>query len=288
MTERAGARAVVASAEVSALLPAWAEPFRHERVDTLSLVGSPIQPGSVAWLESRGAGVTIAIVDSGIEGSHPSVGGRLVRSVRVEMDHDEPVVLDDEPVDVVGHGTACAGIIHSIVPEAELVSVRVLGRKNTTKGIAFARGLDWVVEQRIPIANLSLSSRSEELFAGFHDLVDQAYFANTVLVCAASNHPGQQSYPSLFASVLSVAAHDGTDPMTWYYNPRPPVEFGARGVDVPVAWRGGATITATGNSFAAPHIAGLVGRIRATYPTATPFEVKSLLAAAAANPRAVA
>ena len=49
-------------------------------------------------------------------------------------------------------------------------------------------------------------------------------------------------------------------------------------------WRGGSTITGTGNSFATPHIAGLVTRIRATYPTATPFEVKALLAAGAADP----
>jgi subtilisin family serine protease len=267
------------------LLPAWAEPFRREHLQELRRQASPALAGDRSWLDSRGAGVTVAIVDSGVEGSHPAVGGKLVRSVRVEMEEDEPVVLDDEPVDVVGHGTACAGIIHALAPEADLVSVRVLGRKNTTKGIAFARGLDWVVEQRIPIANLSLSSRSEELFGGFHDLVDQAYFANTLLVCAASNHPGQQSYPSLFASVLSVAAHDDADPMTWFYNVHPPVEFGARGVDVPVAWRDGASITATGNSFAAPHIAGLAARVRATWPEATPFEVKSLLAAGAANAR---
>jgi subtilisin family serine protease len=281
--------------EASVLLPAWAEPFRHEHLGGLTRpsplamaaagVGADAGAATAAWLGSTGAGVTVAVVDSGIEGDHPAVGGRLVRSVRVEMDGDEPVVLDDDPVDVVGHGTACAGIIHALAPEADLVSVRVLGRRNTTKGIAFARGLDWVVEQGIAVANLSLSSRSEELFAGFHDLVDSAYFAGTMLVCAASNHPGQASYPSLFASVFSVAAHDGSDPLTWFYNPRPPVEFGARGVDVPVAWRGGASITATGNSFASPHIAGLVARVRATYPNATAFEVKTLLAASAANAR---
>jgi subtilisin family serine protease len=232
-----------------------------------------------------GKGVTVAIVDSGVEGDHPAVGGRLIASVRVEMDdEDEPVVIDDDAIDVVGHGTACAGVIHALAPGADLVSVRVLGKKNTAKGIAFARGLHWVVEQGIGIANLSLSSESEELFAEFHELADQAYFENTVLVCAASNTPGRSSYPSLFSSVISVAAHDSPDSLTWYYNPRPPVEFGARGVDVPVAWRGGASIVGTGNSFATPHIAGLVARIRGTYPAATPFEVKTLLAAAAATP----
>jgi subtilisin family serine protease len=264
-------------------LPAWSEPFRHERLGELERqrVSETHAP---EWLRSRGDGVTVAIVDSGVEGDHPAVGGRLVASVRVELDDDEPIVVDDDAVDIVGHGTACAGIIHALAPDAELISVRVLGKKNTAKGMAFARGLDWVVEQRIGVANLSLSSGSDELYAAFHELADQAYFANTVLVCAASNRPGRSSYPSLFSSVISVAAHDSPDPLTWYYNPRPPVEFGARGVDVPVAWRGRASIVGTGNSFATPHIAGLVARIRGTYPAATPFEVKTLLAAAAATP----
>jgi subtilisin family serine protease len=240
-----------------------------------------------SWLESRGAGVVVAIVDSGVEADHPAIGGRLVQSVSVDLSGDEPRVIEDpDRLDVVGHGTACAGIIHALVPEAELVSVRVLGPDNRGKGLAFAHGLDWVIGERIPVANLSLSSHSEDLFATFHDLADQAYFANTVLVCSASNHPGESSYPSLFSSVLSVAAHDIPDPLTWFYNPQPPVEFGAWGVEVPVAWRGGSTIVATGNSFATPHIAALVTRMRATFPTATPFEVKSLLAATASIPSA--
>lgn len=263
--------------------PAWSEPFDAD--SRAGLVRS--RPFDLLtehpWLESRGAGTTVAILDSGVEADHPAVGGKLVRSVRVEIDGEAGEVVDDDPIDVVGHGTACAGIIHALVPEADLVSVRVLGRNNRGKGLAFAYGLDWVIQERICVANLSLSSRSEDLYASFHDLVDQAYFANTLLVCAASNTPGQASYPSLFSSVVSVAAHDIPDPLTWFYNPRPPVEFGAWGVEVPVAWRGGARMFATGNSFATPHVAGLVAKIRASYPDATPFEVKSLLAAGASG-----
>jgi len=252
--------------------PAWSEPFEVERRPALHRT-PPFQPISDRdWRDSKGAGVTVAVIDSGIEGDHPAVGGRLVRSVRVEMDGDDAAVVDDEQMDVVGHGTACAGIIHALAPEADLVSVRVLGRNNRGKGIAFAHGLDWVIRQGIQVVNLSLSSRSEDLYASFHDLVDQAYFANTLLICAASNTPGQTSYPSLFSSVISVAAHDIADPEAVLYNPHPPVEFGAWGVDVTVAWRDGSSIVGTGNSFATPHVAGLVARIRATFPTATPFE----------------
>jgi subtilisin family serine protease len=223
----------------------------------------------------------VAIIDSGVDGAHPAVGGRLVASVKVEPGEAGPVVVEDpERLDVVGHGTACAGIIHALAPAADLVSVRVLGPDNRGKGAVFATGLEWAIEHGATVVNLSLSSRSEALMAAFHDLADRAYFANVLLVCAANNVPGP-SYPSLFASVVSVAAHDVPDAWTWYYNPRPPVEFGARGVDVEVAWRDGGRIVATGNSFAAPHVAGLAALIRAKHPGASPFEVKAMLAATA-------
>jgi subtilisin family serine protease len=189
----------------------------------------------------------------------------------------------DEPVDAVGHGTACAGIIVGLAPRVTLLSMRVLGADNRGKGIAFATGLRWAIEQGASVVNLSLSSRSEALFATLHELVDRAYFANVLLVCAANNI-AVASYPSLFASVVSVAAHDVRDPGVWFYNPRPPVEFGAYGLDVEVAWKDGGRIVATGNSFAAPHIAAYAARIRAAHPDATPFEVKAILAATATPP----
>ncbi|HEX3428521.1 MAG TPA: S8 family serine peptidase, partial [Candidatus Limnocylindrales bacterium] len=98
-------------------------------------------------------------------------------------------------------------------------------------------------------------------------------------ICSASNTPGQPSYPSLFSSVVSVASHDIPDPWTYFYNPAPPVEFGAWGVNVPVAWQGGAQVTASGNSFAAPHIAALAALIKSKHPQLTTFELKAVLAA---------
>ena len=157
------------------------------------------------------------------------------------------------------------------------MSVRVLGPDNRGKGAASRPAWSGRSTQGARVINLSLSSKSEALFAVFHELADEAYFANVLLVSAANNVPGP-SYPSLFAAVVSVAAHDVADPWTWFYNPRPPVEFGAYGLDVDVAWKDGGRIVATGNSFAAPHVAGLATLIRSRYPNATPFEVKTILA----------
>lgn len=267
-----------------AILPAWSEPFTTDhRADLLRLapLGVAVVDREWAFGGSNGSGVKVAIIDSGVERDHPAVGGRLVRSVRVDLGGDEPVVLDDpEAADVVGHGTACAGIVHGLAPAAEIVSVRVLGPDNKGKGAAFAAGLEWAIDQGADVVNLSLSSKSDAMFAVFHELADAAYFANVLLVSAANNVPGP-SYPSLFAAVVSVAAHDVPDSWTWFYNPAPPVEFGAYGLDVDVAWRDGGRILATGNSFAAPHVAGLAALIRAKHPGIAPFEVKAVLAATA-------
>ena len=147
----------------------------------------------LAFGGSDGTGVTVAIIDSGVDGSHPAVGGRLVASVRVEPRDDGPEVLaDPEMIDVVGHGTACAGIVHELAPGADLVSVRVLGPDNRGKGAIFAAGLEWAIERGAAVVNLSLSSRSEALMGIFHDLADRAYFANVLLVCAANNVPGPE------------------------------------------------------------------------------------------------
>jgi subtilisin family serine protease len=235
--------------------------------------------------DSDGRGVTVAIIDSGVEIDHPALGGRVVRSLRVDPGGSAPRVVDDPGgTDLVGHGTACAGIIHDIAPAAALVSIRVLGADNRAGGPAFAAALEWAIEERFGVINLSLSSRSEAMAERFHELADRAYFANTLLVAAANNVVGA-SYPSLFAAVVSVAAHDAGDPDTWFYNPDPPVEFGAHGLDVDVAWRGGTRIRATGNSFAAPHLAGRAALIRSRHPDASPFEVKAMLAATASEPK---
>ncbi len=268
---------------MSSVLPAWSEPFAEDRRAALARQ-MPFADIDRGWAfgDGSGAGVVVAVVDSGIEGGHPAVGGMLRQSVRVELDGDDARIVPDEPIDAVGHGTACAGIVHGLAPAATLLSVRVLGADNRGKGLAFAAGLDWAVGQGASVINLSLSSRSESMYGTLHDLADRAYFANALLVCAANN-VAVASYPSLFSSVVSVAAHDVRDPEAWFYNPRPPVEFGAYGLDVDVAWKDGGRIVATGNSFAAPHIAGLAARIRSAHPAVSPFEVKTILAATASS-----
>jgi subtilisin family serine protease len=92
-----------------------------------------------------------------------------------------------------------------------------------------------------------------------------------------------ESFPWRFSSVLSVGSHELDRADAFFYNPSPPVEFFARGVDVEVAWTGGSTVRSTGNSFATPHMTGLCALIRAKHPELTPFQVKSVLYLTADN-----
>jgi subtilisin len=267
----------------SSELPAWSEPFTNRRRELRRPVRVKGVTREWAWGGATGAGVRVGIIDSGLENAHPKLRGRVVENVTVEMTDDGPTVVPDGEVDMFGHGTACGDIILSMAPDVALVSIRVLGADLRGKGTAFAAGLEWAIEQGIEVCNLSLSSKSESLYPVFHDLADRAYFQSIALISAANNVPAP-SYPSLFSSVFSVAAHAEPDPWRIYYNPAPPVEFGAWGVDVPIAWKDGGSTVATGNSFAAPHVAGLVALILSKHPGLSPFEVKAILASVADNP----
>ena len=264
-------------------LPAWSAAFAEPELSGVEAL--PLADAREwAFAGSTGAGVAVAVVDSGIDPGHPLVGA-VTRSVAVEAAPDDPDgyrVTEVPHEDVVGHGTACAGIIRTLAPDVELHSIRVLGSNLKGRGLLFAGGVEWAVRQGLAVANLSLSSKSEAMFATLHDVADQAYFGGTLLVSAANNQPGP-TYPSQFASVVSVAAMPGDDPWALAYNPRPPVEFGARGIDVEVAWTGGETIVATGNSFAAPHVAGMAAVLLAKHPSLTPFQVKAVLQAVSVN-----
>ena len=264
---------------------AWSEAFEPERLRPFPALPLPEPVRDWAVGGRDGAGVRVAVVDSGIDGAHPAVGG-VAGAVAFEPDDDSPGGVraeEREHDDVAGHGTAVAGIIRELAPACELWSLRVLGENLRGRAAVFATAVEWAIERRFDVVNLSLSTSNEAWFGRFHALSDAAFFAGTVLVCAVNNVPAP-TYPSQFASVISVASSGGPgSPLT--YNVEPPAEFGAPGLDVPVAWPGGATATVTGNSFAAPHVAGLAALIRSKHVGLPCHAVKATLAALAVNAR---
>lgn len=266
--------------------PAWSWQFAPEQIREVSqtLDLAQITP-EWAWGGSTGSGVKVAVVDSGIDSNHEAIQGHVKGYMAFWEDEHGEIQSSDAPhADVFGHGTACADIIRRLAPEVELYSVQVLGPMLSGRGTVFLAGLRWAIEQGMHVVNLSLGSTKQEYFGLFHELVDDAYFKNTMLVTAANNMP-VPSFPSLYAAVASVACHEGQDPYEFYYNPEPPVEFGAPGINVTVAWFGGGRMTVTGNSFSAPHITGLTAKILGKHPGLTPFQVKTILRATARNVR---
>jgi subtilisin family serine protease len=237
-----------------------------------------------AWGDGSGAGVRVGIIDSGIDNDHPAIAGAVRGWIEpYEADGKLQFRLDPHE-DSSGHGTACAGIVRSLAPQVELYSIKVLGGTLSGTGALFAAGLHWAIDNGMQVVNLSLGTTKRDFYPILHELADTAYFRRVVLVAAANNLP-VPSFPSLYASVISVASQEDPDPLHFCYNPAPPVEFSAPGIDVQVAWSGGSYVRSTGNSFAAPHIVGLVARLLGHQPSLTPFQVKTILRAGAYNVR---
>jgi subtilisin family serine protease len=225
--------------------------------------------------------VDVCIVDSGVERGHPLVGP--VESAYAVVRTDERVeIVEDESGDVCGHGTACAGIVRAVAPACRLHSVRVLGAGATGAADLILAGLRHAIEAGHRVISLSLSTTKRRFAEELHELADLAYFNRTILVASAHNLP-VDSYPWRFSSVISVGSHEERDPLVWYANPTPPVELFARGVDIEVAWPGGGTLRCTGNSFAAPHVAGVAALVLAKHPELTPYQLKSVLHLTATN-----
>lgn len=264
------------------LMPAWSLPA--EAAGSLEVAADWPARVTREWAfgSSSGAGVDVCILDSGVDPEHPLIGG-LASAVAVVFDEDGTTrIVPDEEGDVCGHGTACAGIVRALAPDCAIHSVRVLGAGATGTGDLILAGLRHAIEAGHRVVNLSLSTTKRRFAELLHDLADAAYFQRTALIASAHNMP-VESYPWRFASVFSVGSHEEPDPLSWYANPNPPVEFFARGVDLDVAWLGGGTMRCTGNSFAAPHIAGIAALVLGEHPNLTPFQLKSVLYLTATN-----
>ncbi len=263
-------------------LPAWSLPAAA--AETIGIGAEWPERVTRHWAlgGSTGAGIRVCILDSGVQADHPLVGS-LEGAVALRKTEDgEIVVEDDTEGDLCGHGTACAGIVRALAPDCRLFSVRVLGAGFKGSGSVLLGGLRWAIGEGFDVINMSLSTTKKQFSGWLHELADSAYFRRTVLVASAHNMP-VESYPWRFSSVISVGSHEEQDPLTFFYNPSPPVEFFARGVNVDVAWIGGAKIRSSGNSFATPHMSGICALILAKHPELTPFQLKSVLYLSASN-----
>lgn len=229
------------------------------------------------WRACAGRGVSVAVIDSGIDAAHPDLLGKLRESVEAVSEGNKVSFVASDGTDAAGHGTACAGIIAKIAPEAELYSIKVLGANAAGAGMPFLAGLEYAIKREFKVINLSLGTTKPQYVAPLRDLLDRAYMAGCIVVAAANNLP-QPSFPSVFSSsLISVVKGEMQDPYEFSFRYGEVIELVAPGVNVRTAWTNGGYRQLTGNSFACPHIVGIIAQLLEANPTFTPFQVKSAL-----------
>ncbi|MDP3276340.1 MAG: S8 family serine peptidase [Deltaproteobacteria bacterium] len=226
--------------------------------------------------------VTVAVLDSGIDGSHGLLRGRVVQSFSAVISQGRAVMEPTDPAannDRYGHGTAVASILAKLAPNAKLVDLRVLGDRALGTSAALVAALKFAIEQRFSVINLSVAA-SSELAQSLHLLCERAYRQGQTVVAATRNMPlADHGYPAELSSVVSVDSVAISALYAVHYRRTHPIEYAAAGANIEVAAAGGGLSTATGSSFAAPTVSALCALWLGAFPGLRPFEIKSLLKA---------
>ena len=246
-----------------------------------------VVPGNV-----DGSGVKVAILDTGIDYTHPDLDD-------VYAGGYDFVSNDADPKDGNGHGTHCAGIVAAedngegvigVAPHASIYAVRVLDDQGSGSTSDIIAGIDWAIDNGMDVISMSLGGGGFD--SAFNDAVNRAYNAGIVVV-AASGNDGQEtiSYPAAYDNAIAVGAIDSNHNLASFSNYGPEQEVVAPGVDIYSTmptytvtlnywWYGGHSQnydTMSGTSMATPMVAGVVALILSANPDLTPPEVRDIL-----------
>lgn len=234
------------------------------------------------WRLTRGEGVTVAVVDSGVDAAHPQLAGAVTRQVDLTA---------TDPRDCVGHGTAVAGIIAGrdltsrgvpvlgVAPAAAIVSIKQTeGRSGDVSRLA--RGIRRAADLGADVINVSVQAHdAPELKAA----VTYAQARDAVIVAAAGNVKQDDgavtpAYPAEYPGVIAVGAASPDGGKPGFSNDVTRVSVTAPGAGVTSAWTGGGYRTGLdGTSFAAPFVSGVAALVRARHPDLDHWQVKRRL-----------
>lgn len=225
----------------------------------------------------------VAVVDSGMDSSHPDLAGRVIEQFAVEVDAERkpqllPVALGSNN-DSYWHGTAVGGIIAGLAPNARLVDIRVLGADNRATSEGLLKGFAYAVDRGSRIINLSLAA-ADSAKPALLELLEKAYYADQIVVAARRNFPASgDGWPAALSACIGVGRETFERASQFHWWRRNPVEIFGRGEDVVVAVPGGGYTTTFGTSFATPAITGLVALLLGAEPELGPTEMKAVLKA---------
>jgi type VII secretion-associated serine protease mycosin len=244
------------------------------------------------WHLTRGAGVTVAVVDSGVD-ANPQFGDRVILGPDLVAGTKKGI---PPGADCVGHGTAVASIIAAapmpgisftgVAPAARILSVKISGT-DTFPTAATPRGIMDAVQFGADVINLSLSTPDD--VPALRQAVAYALSHNVVVVAAAGNDIPQNGtgpfYPAAYPGVLSVGAAGPGGALAPFSDRRTPVGVIAPGVNVTSAYPGtfpdAYNPDQSGTSFAAAYVSGVVALVRAAHPRLNPAQVVARIEATA-------
>ena len=215
---------------------------------------------SAAWDVTEGAGVKIAIIDTGIGLDHPDLYGKVDGGYSAITKTEKP----DDYQDDNGHGTHVSGIVAAwrdgkgvvgVSPKARLYAIKVLDADGSGDLSDVIDGIVWAAKNGMQVANMSLGAPIDS--EAMHRAVRFAKGSGLVVVAAAGNSGGAVSFPGAYPEVIAVSASDPDDKIATFSSRGPQVKFVAPGVDVVSDKLGGGLISYSGTSMASPHVAGL-------------------------------
>ncbi|GAA3105572.1 type VII secretion-associated serine protease [Streptosporangium carneum] len=263
-----------------------------------------------AWKVTRGAGVTVALVDSGVDDQVAELRGRVISGPEmgsVEFDGSDP--------SAGWHGTAMASLIAGagkgkggllgVAPEARILSLPLILREETPEGdfvppeedsrtredSPLARAIRYAADHGAKVVSMSLGAYGAH--RAERDAVSYALSRGVVLVAAVGNDGGSVysvnndtsfwNFPAGYSGVIGVGAVDEADEPAGFSSDNLSVLVSAPGVDVPVAIPGGGYGSSDGTSSAAALVAGVVALIKAKYPDIPPHLVSRALTSTATS-----
>ena len=234
--------------------------------------------------ELTGRGVRVAIIDSGLDTSRRDLAKSVVGGVSIRVGDDGAIRRSADYGDEAGHGTACAGIIGGLAPEAELSIIRIFDAFLTASASVLEAALEHAGEEGAHVINASLGVTDTAVAGRLRDVCRSLHGAG---ICIVSAQPrgGERSFPAVFEEVIGVEDGEVRGRYGYHYRAGRPIECVARGGPRRVAWLDGEEALKSGASYAAPHISGIVALLKERHPAAGPEEMRGLLESHATRPR---
>ena len=206
------------------------------------------------WSRTKGEGVKIAVVDTGVA-KHPALEEAIVDRRNFSQ--------DTEVLDTVGHGTHVAGIIGArsglakgIAPACSILALKVLGHSGMGSNEAVTQAVLHATEAQCDIISMSLGSTAPD--DHLHSAIRAAYSAGIVVVCAAGNDGAAVNFPAAYRETVGVGAVDKSGNACEFSSRGKEIAVAAPGEAITSCWLDGGYATVSGTSMAAPFVSGVI------------------------------